>query len=81
MKLTELITIRLEQLPSLGWLQLVTECTPLFHGVALLRALNEGVIGPGLLVHAALVALTIAACAAQSSDGAASTSSDVVSWL
>jgi lipooligosaccharide transport system permease protein len=35
------------------WLQLVTECTPLFHGVALLRALNVGAIGPGLLVHAA----------------------------
>jgi lipooligosaccharide transport system permease protein len=34
------------------WLQIVTECTPLFHGVALLRALNEGAIGPGLLVHA-----------------------------
>ena len=35
------------------WLQLVTECTPLFHGVALLRALNVGAVGPGLLVQAA----------------------------
>jgi lipooligosaccharide transport system permease protein len=35
------------------WLQLVTECTPLFHGVTLIRALNAGTIGPGLLVHVA----------------------------
>jgi lipooligosaccharide transport system permease protein len=35
------------------WLQLVTECTPLYHGVVLIRALNVGVVGPGLLVHVA----------------------------
>jgi lipooligosaccharide transport system permease protein len=35
------------------WLQLVTECTPLFHGVALLRALNVGAVEPSLLLHAA----------------------------
>jgi lipooligosaccharide transport system permease protein len=35
------------------WLQLVVECTPLYHGVALLRALCTGGVGPGLLGHAA----------------------------
>ena len=35
------------------WLQLVTECTPLYHGVVLLRALNVGAVGAGLLVHVA----------------------------
>jgi lipooligosaccharide transport system permease protein len=35
------------------WLQLVTECTPLFHGVVLLRALNAGVVDGSLLLHAA----------------------------
>jgi lipooligosaccharide transport system permease protein len=35
------------------WLQLVVECTPLYHGVALLRALCTGGVGPGLIGHAA----------------------------
>jgi lipooligosaccharide transport system permease protein len=35
------------------WLQLVVECTPLYHGVALLRALCLGGVGPALLGHAA----------------------------
>jgi len=39
------------------WLQLVTECTPLYHGVVLLRALNVGAVGPGLLVHVAYFAV------------------------
>jgi lipooligosaccharide transport system permease protein len=33
-------------------LQLIVQITPLYHGVALLRALCTGVVGPGLLVHA-----------------------------
>jgi lipooligosaccharide transport system permease protein len=39
------------------WLQIVTECTPLYHGVVLLRALNVGAVGPGLLVHLAYFAV------------------------
>jgi lipooligosaccharide transport system permease protein len=35
------------------WLQLVVECTPLYHGVSLLRALCTGGVGPGLIGHAA----------------------------
>ncbi|MCW2496518.1 ABC transporter permease [Jatrophihabitans sp.] len=35
------------------WLQLVVECLPLQHGVALLRGLNAGVIDLGMLGHAA----------------------------
>jgi lipooligosaccharide transport system permease protein len=35
------------------WLQVVVECTPLYHGVALLRALCTGGVGPGLLTHVA----------------------------
>jgi lipooligosaccharide transport system permease protein len=35
------------------WLQLVVECTPLYHGVALLRALCLGGVGPALFGHAA----------------------------
>jgi lipooligosaccharide transport system permease protein len=35
------------------WLQIVVECLPLYHGIALLRALNAGALGPGLLGHAA----------------------------
>jgi lipooligosaccharide transport system permease protein len=31
----------------------VVECTPLYHGVALLRALCTGGVGPGLLTHVA----------------------------
>jgi lipooligosaccharide transport system permease protein len=34
------------------WLQIVVECTPLYHGVALLRALCTGSVGFGLLGHA-----------------------------
>ena len=34
-------------------LQLVIECLPLFHAVELMRGLTTGVIGPGLLGHAA----------------------------
>jgi lipooligosaccharide transport system permease protein len=33
-------------------LQLIVEITPLYHGVALLRGLCTGAVGPGLLVHA-----------------------------
>ena len=35
------------------WLQLVVECTPLFHGVVLERSLTLGLVGPALLGHAA----------------------------
>ncbi len=35
------------------WLQIVIECLPLHHGVQLLRGLNSGVLGLGLLGHAA----------------------------
>jgi lipooligosaccharide transport system permease protein len=38
-------------------LQLVVECTPLYQGVALLRGMTLGVVGPGLLWHAAYLAL------------------------
>jgi lipooligosaccharide transport system permease protein len=38
-------------------LQIVVECTPLFHGVALVRALCLGDVGPGLLVHVAYLAV------------------------
>jgi lipooligosaccharide transport system permease protein len=38
------------------WLQIVVELTPLYHGVALERALTLGVVGPGLLVHVAYLA-------------------------
>jgi lipooligosaccharide transport system permease protein len=38
------------------WLQLVVECTPLYHGVVLERALTLGAVGPGLLGHAAYLA-------------------------
>jgi lipooligosaccharide transport system permease protein len=34
-------------------LQLVIECLPLFHAVELMRGLTTGVVGPGLLGHAA----------------------------
>lgn len=39
------------------WLQLVVECTPLFHGVALVRALNIGDVGPALIGHGAYLAV------------------------
>jgi lipooligosaccharide transport system permease protein len=38
-------------------LQVVVECTPLYQGVALLRGMILGVVGPGLLWHAAYLAL------------------------
>jgi lipooligosaccharide transport system permease protein len=38
-------------------LQVVVECTPLYQGVALLRGMTLGVVGPGLLWHAAYLAL------------------------
>ncbi|HLY83016.1 MAG TPA: ABC transporter, partial [Acidimicrobiales bacterium] len=39
------------------WLQIVVQCTPLFHGVALVRGLCVGAVGPGLLLHAAYLAV------------------------
>jgi lipooligosaccharide transport system permease protein len=39
------------------WLQIVVQCTPLFHGVALVRGLSVGAVGPGLLLHAAYLAV------------------------
>ncbi len=48
------------------WLQLVVECTPLFHGVAIIRALTLGDVGLGMLGHVAyltvmgLIGLTVA---------------------
>jgi lipooligosaccharide transport system permease protein len=38
-------------------LQVVVECTPLYQGVALMRGLTLGVVGPGLLWHAVYLAL------------------------
>jgi lipooligosaccharide transport system permease protein len=38
-------------------LQIVVECTPLYQGVALMRGLTFGVVGPALLWHAAYLAL------------------------
>jgi lipooligosaccharide transport system permease protein len=35
------------------WLQLVVECTPLYHGVSMLRGLCTGAVGPSMLVDAA----------------------------
>ncbi len=35
------------------WLQLAVECTPLFHGVSLVRALTLGQVGPAAAGHAA----------------------------
>jgi lipooligosaccharide transport system permease protein len=35
------------------WLQLTVECTPLFHGISLVRALTLGQVGPAALGHAA----------------------------
>ena len=42
------------------WLQIVVECLPLQHGIALMRDLNEGVVGWGLLGHAAYFAVLAA---------------------
>jgi len=38
-------------------IQIVVECTPLYQGVALMRGLTLGVVGPGLLWHVAYLAL------------------------
>jgi lipooligosaccharide transport system permease protein len=37
--------------------QIVVECTPLYQGVALMRGLTLGVVGPGLIWHAAYLGL------------------------
>jgi len=39
------------------WLQIVVECTPLFHGVALARAFTLGYVGLGVLLHALYLAV------------------------
>jgi lipooligosaccharide transport system permease protein len=38
-------------------LRIVVECTPLYQGVALLRGLTLGAVGPGLLLHALYLAV------------------------
>jgi lipooligosaccharide transport system permease protein len=38
-------------------LQIIVECTPLYQGVALMRGLTLGVVGPALFWHAAYLAL------------------------
>jgi lipooligosaccharide transport system permease protein len=38
------------------WLQIVVECTPLYHGVALERGLCTGAVGPGLFRNALYLA-------------------------
>jgi lipooligosaccharide transport system permease protein len=38
-------------------LQLVVQVSPLWHGVALLRGLTVGAVGPGLIVHALFLAV------------------------
>jgi lipooligosaccharide transport system permease protein len=40
-----------------GWLRVVVAITPLYQGVALLRGLDTGAVGPVLLVHAAYLAV------------------------
>ncbi|MDA8048243.1 MAG: ABC transporter permease [Actinomycetota bacterium] len=35
------------------WLQIVVECTPLYHGVVLERSIALGLVGPALIGHAA----------------------------
>ena len=37
--------------------QIIVECTPLYQGVTLLRALTLGVVGPGLLWHVVYLVL------------------------
>jgi len=39
------------------WLQIVVECTPLYHGVVLERSLTLGIIGAALLGHALYLAV------------------------
>jgi lipooligosaccharide transport system permease protein len=38
-------------------IQVVVECTPLYQGVALLRGLTLGAVGPGLLANVAYLAV------------------------
>jgi len=38
------------------WLQILVECTPLFHGVSLVRALTLGYVGPAAAGHALYLA-------------------------
>lgn len=38
------------------WLQLLVECTPLFHGVSLIRGITLGQLDPALAGHAAYLA-------------------------
>ena len=40
-----------------GWLEVVIQFTPLYHGVDLLRALTTGAVGPGQLVNVAYLAV------------------------
>jgi lipooligosaccharide transport system permease protein len=40
-----------------GALRVVVECTPLYQGVALLRGLTLGAVGPGMLLHALYLAV------------------------
>jgi lipooligosaccharide transport system permease protein len=35
-----------------SWLRVVVQCLPLYHGVALMRALTTGFVGWGLIGHA-----------------------------
>lgn len=39
------------------WLQVVVECTPLYHGVVLERSITLGAVGPALIGHAAYLLL------------------------
>jgi lipooligosaccharide transport system permease protein len=45
-------------------IQLVVDCTPLYQGIALLRGLTLGYVGPGLLVHALYLAVLGVGCLA-----------------
>ena len=40
-----------------GWLQIVVQCSPLYQGVALVRGLTLGMVGPVLLLHALYLAV------------------------
>ncbi len=39
------------------WLQVIVECSPLYHGVSLVRGLTLGLVGPALLGHAGYLAI------------------------
>ena len=43
-----------------GWLAVIVKCLPLYHGIALLRALNAGALGWSLLGHVAYLAVMAA---------------------